>query len=66
MADIFVIKRGVFPNAMYFDGRHWTVNRDEAFEFETCFDALQAQDYYRLENGQVLEDVPCSYDGVSG
>lgn len=63
MADVFVIKCGFFPNAMYFDGRHWTVNLDEAFEFQTCFNALQAQDLHRLD-GHVLEDVSCSYDGV--
>lgn len=63
MADIFVIKCGSFPNAMYFDGRQWTVNRDEAFEFETCFDSLHAQDFHRLD-GHVLEDVSCSCDGV--
>lgn len=58
MADIFVIESGVSPNKIYFDGRHWTVHRAEAFEFETRFDALQAHDYHRLEEGEIVEDIP--------
>jgi hypothetical protein len=60
MADIFVITCGVFPNAKYFDGSQWSVNRDEAYEFDTRFDALQAQDYHRLEDGGIFEDIPYS------
>lgn len=58
MADIFIIESGISPNKIYFDGGQWSVNRAEAYEFETRFDALQAQDYYRLEDGEVTEDIP--------
>ncbi|WP_171049013.1 hypothetical protein [Rhizobium sp. MHM7A] len=48
MADIFVIESGVSPIKIYFDGSQWSTNRADAYEFEARFDALQAQDYYRL------------------
>jgi hypothetical protein len=61
MADIFIIESGVSSGKNYFDGSQWSSSRAEAYEFETRFDALQAQDYYRLEEGEVVDDMPYSH-----